>query len=66
MAFPKHTVQFKDQTRYRVVENEETQLDLAEELSTVHFNMQIWILKISIALYQLVQLVFSLFLVRLP
>ena len=27
---PKNTVQFKDQTRYRVVENEETQLDLAE------------------------------------
>ena len=27
---PKNTVHFKDQTRYRVVENEETQLDLAE------------------------------------
>ena len=27
---PKNTVQFKDQTRHRVVENEETQLDLAE------------------------------------
>ena len=26
----KNTVQFKDQTRHRVVENEETQLDLAE------------------------------------
>ena len=31
MAFcPKQTVQFKNQTRYRVVEDEETQLDLAE------------------------------------
>ena len=30
ICLPKHTVQFKDQTRYRVVENEETQLDLAE------------------------------------
>ena len=30
VCLPKHTVQFKDQTRYRVVENEETQLDLAE------------------------------------
>lgn len=29
-TFQKNTVQFKDQTRYRVVENEETQLDLAE------------------------------------
>lgn len=29
-CLPQHTVQFKDQTRYRVVENEETQLDLAE------------------------------------
>lgn len=30
VCLPKDTVQFKDQTRYRVVENEETQLDLAE------------------------------------
>ena len=30
VCLPKKTVQFKDQTRYRVVENEETQLDLAE------------------------------------
>ena len=30
VCLPKNTVQFKDQTRYRVVENEETQLDLAE------------------------------------
>ena len=30
VCLPKHTVTFKDQTRYRVVENEETQLDLAE------------------------------------
>ena len=30
ICLPKHTVQFKDQTRYRVVENEEIQLDLAE------------------------------------
>ena len=29
-TFQKNTVQFKDQTRHRVVENEETQLDLAE------------------------------------
>ena len=30
VCLPKDTVQFKDQTRHRVVENEETQLDLAE------------------------------------
>ena len=30
VSLPKNTVQFKDQTRHRVVENEETQLDLAE------------------------------------
>ena len=30
VCLPKNTVQFKDQTRHRVVENEETQLDLAE------------------------------------
>ena len=30
VCLPKNTVQFKDQTRYRVVENEENQLDLAE------------------------------------
>ena len=30
VCLPKNTVKFKDQTRYRVVENEETQLDLAE------------------------------------
>jgi len=30
VCLPKNTVQFKDQTRYRVVENEEIQLDLAE------------------------------------
>ena len=30
VCLPKNTVQFKAQTRYRVVENEETQLDLAE------------------------------------
>ena len=30
VCLPKNTVQFKDHTRYRVVENEETQLDLAE------------------------------------
>ena len=30
VCLPKNTVQFKDQTRYRVVENEQTQLDLAE------------------------------------
>lgn len=30
VCLPNHTVTFKDQTRYRVVENEETQLDLAE------------------------------------
>ncbi|WP_049529905.1 3-oxoacyl-[acyl-carrier-protein] synthase III C-terminal domain-containing protein [Streptococcus pseudopneumoniae] len=30
VCLPKNTMQFKDQTRYRVVENEETQLDLAE------------------------------------
>ena len=30
VCLPKNAVQFKDQTRYRVVENEETQLDLAE------------------------------------
>ncbi|MFS8938111.1 3-oxoacyl-[acyl-carrier-protein] synthase III C-terminal domain-containing protein [Streptococcus mitis] len=30
ICLPKNMVQFKDQTRYRVVENEETQLDLAE------------------------------------
>ena len=30
VCLPKNTVQFKDQIRYRVVENEETQLDLAE------------------------------------
>lgn len=30
VCLPKNKVQFKDQTRYRVVENEETQLDLAE------------------------------------
>ena len=30
VCLPKNTVQFKDQTRHRVIENEETQLDLAE------------------------------------
>ena len=30
VCLPKNTVQFKGQTRHRVVENEETQLDLAE------------------------------------
>ena len=30
VCLPKNTVQFKDHTRYRVVENEQTQLDLAE------------------------------------
>lgn len=30
VCLPKNTVRFKDQTRHRVVENEETQLDLAE------------------------------------
>ena len=30
VCLPKNTVQFKDQTRHRVVENKETQLDLAE------------------------------------
>ena len=30
VCLPKQTVQFKNQTRYRVVEDEETQLDLAE------------------------------------
>ena len=30
VCLPKNTVKFKDQTRYRVVENEENQLDLAE------------------------------------
>jgi len=30
VCLPKNTVQFKDQMRYRVVENEQTQLDLAE------------------------------------
>ena len=30
VCLPKNTVQFKDQTRHRVVENEEPQLDLAE------------------------------------
>ena len=30
VCLPKNTVQFKDHTRHRVVENEETQLDLAE------------------------------------
>ena len=30
VCLPKNTVKFKDQTRHRVVENEETQLDLAE------------------------------------
>ena len=30
VCLPNHTVTFKDQTRYRVVENEETQLDLSE------------------------------------
>ena len=30
VSLPKNTVQFKDQTRHRVIENEETQLDLAE------------------------------------
>ena len=30
VCLPKNTVQFKDHTRYRIVENEETQLDLAE------------------------------------
>ena len=30
VCLPKNTVHFKDQTRHRVVENEETQLDLAE------------------------------------
>ena len=41
---PKHTVQFKDQTRYRVVENEETQLDLAEvaiQRALEHANLDI-------------------------
>ena len=37
---PKNTVQFKDQTRYRVVENEETQLDWQKRLSNVHLKMQ--------------------------
>lgn len=36
VCLPKHTVQFKDQTRYRVVENEETQLDLAEGAIQLH------------------------------
>ena len=43
-AFQKHTVQFKDQTRYRVVENEETQLDLAEgaiQRALEHANLNI-------------------------
>lgn len=30
-SLPKHTVHFKDQTRYRVLEGEESQLDLAQE-----------------------------------
>ena len=30
VCLPNHTVKFGDQTRYRVVENEQTQLDLAE------------------------------------
>ena len=44
VCLPKHTVQFKDQTRYRVVENEETQLDLAEvaiQRALEHANLDI-------------------------
>ena len=44
ICLPKHTVQFKDQTRYRVVENEETQLDLAEraiQRALEHANLDI-------------------------
>ena len=44
VCLPKHTVQFKDQTCYRVVENEETQLDLAEvaiQRALEHANLDI-------------------------
>ena len=44
VCLPKNTVQFKDQTRYRVVENEETQLDLAEvaiQRALEHANLDI-------------------------
>ena len=63
ICLPKHTVQFKDQTRYRVVENEETQLDLAEgaiHRALEHANLDI---KDINCLVSASQLVFSLFLV---
>ena len=44
VCLPKNTVKFKDQTRYRVVENEETQLDLAEvavQRALEHANLDI-------------------------
>ena len=41
VCLPKQTVQFKNQTRYRVVEDEETQLDLAEWLSNGALEMPI-------------------------
>ena len=44
VCLPKNTVQFKDQTRHRVVENEETQLDLAEvaiQRALEHANLDI-------------------------
>ena len=55
VCLPKNTVQFKDQTRHRVVENEETQLDLAEAAIQA---------ALENAWYQLVRLVFSRYLVR--
>ena len=58
-ALPAHTVTFKDQTRYRVKEGEETQIDLAAraiESALNHAGLE-W--QTSTAWFRLVRLVFS-------
>ena len=61
----KLTVQFKNQTRYRVVEDEETQLDLASGCPTSSQKKLQFEEEAVIVLSQPVQLVCSLFLAAL-
>ena len=64
-ALPAHTVSFKDQTRYRVKEGEETQIDLAAraiKAALKHAGLEMTDIDCR---FRLVRLAFSLFLVRL-
>ena len=63
-ALPAHTVTFKDQTRYRVKEGEETQIDLAARAIEAALNHAGLKMADIDCLVSLVRLAFSPFLVQ--